>query len=202
MVIPRPGGFALISHVWIDHPDTNGDESTPVHAEAHDTNYVITRGQARSLTRQFAHFLREEYGIGSAGPDRHVVVCVANGQCALPCVFWAVIAAEGIYSAASAAATPADIARQIGDGPGKLLICTDDLRELGIASAKIAGLSERNVLLLRSYPSVQLCSASGEVACEFKQELEWPTITDPKELENRTICILYSSGTTGLPKGE
>ena len=31
--------------------------------------------------------------------------------------------------------------------------------------------------------------------------LEWERITDKKTLEERVICLLYSSGTTGVPKG-
>ena len=33
-----------------------------------------------------------------------------------------------------------------------------------------------------------------------RQELDWTRITDPQELEDSVICLLYSSGTTGLPK--
>jgi long-subunit acyl-CoA synthetase (AMP-forming) len=116
-------------------------------------------------------------------------------------LFWSVIGAEGIYSAASPSSTPADLARQVKDGPGKVLVCSEDLQPLAEAAAKAAGLPSRNVLILKSYPQVELYSIDGSVKCDFKQGLEWPRITDQRELENRTICILYSSGTTGLPKG-
>ncbi|KAG5985064.1 hypothetical protein E4U55_001805 [Claviceps digitariae] len=183
-------------------PETHATEDTPIHAEAHDPSHVITKSQARILTQQFAHFLRHSYDIGSAGPSKDVVVCVSTGQSALPCLFWSVIAADGIYSAASSAATPADIARQIRDGPGRLLVCSEDLRTLGVAAARAAGLPQRNLLLLKSYPRVELYSAADTaLRCDFGQKLEWPRLTDPSELEARTACILYSSGTTGLPKG-
>lgn len=172
-----------------------------MHAEAQDPNHIITKAQARDITKQFSHFLRHNYGIGSSGPDKDVVVSVSTGQSALACLFLSVIGAEGIYSAASPASTPADLARQIKDGPGKVLVCSEDLRSLGEAAAKAAGLPLRNVLILKSYPQVELYSVDGALKCDFKQGLEWPRITNQKELENRTVCILYSSGTTGLPKG-
>lgn len=32
-------------------------------------------------------------------------------------------------------------------------------------------------------------------------KMDWERIADRKELENSLACLLYSSGTTGVPKG-
>ena len=127
---------------------------------------------------------------------------VSTGQSALACFFYGVVGADGVYSAASGAGMPKDIARQIQDGPGKLLVCSKDLSKLAVESAKEAGLPLRNVLVLESYPEVKLTSIDGSVVCDFKKQLSWRKITDEKELVESKICILYSSGTTGLPKGK
>lgn len=129
------------------------------------------------------------------------MVTVSTGQSALACLFFGVIAADGIYSAASPASIVKDLARQIRDGPGKLVVCSRDLKQLAVDSAKSAGLSERNVLVLDSHPEIKLESADGTLVCDFKHSLNWRKITDPRELEKSKICMLYSSGTTGLPKG-
>lgn len=178
-------------------------EDTPLHAEAkHPQRGVITKSLARSLTKQFAYFLRNEYGIGKSGPGKDVVVTASIGQSALACLFYGVIAADGLYSAASTASTVADLARQVKDGPGKVIVCSDNLKDLALAAARSVGLPDRNVLVLHSYPEIKLESADGSTSCDFRNELSWRTITDPFELEKSKICILYSSGTTGLPKGK
>lgn len=126
---------------------------------------------------------------------------MSAGQSALPCLFYGVIGADGVYSAASGSGTPKDLARQIRDGPGKVLVCSKELVKLALEAAKDVGLPQRDVLVLESYPEVRLASVDGSVVCDFKKELSWRRITDQKELEQSKICILYSSGTTGLPKG-
>jgi len=53
--------------------------------------------------------------------------------------------------------------------------------------------------------SLKSVDGSGKdfVAGEAKHNelLNWEVITDRNVLENRVICLLYSSGTTGVPKG-
>ncbi|KAG9966462.1 acetyl-CoA synthetase-like protein, partial [Aureobasidium melanogenum] len=176
-------------------------EETPLYAEAGDPTKVITKSRTRVLTRQIAYFLRHQYGIGQSGPGKDVVVVISTGQHVLPCVFFGVIAAEGVYSAASPTATVEELVRQVRDGDAKVIVCSTDVKHLAKAAAESVGLPERNVIMLESTPEITLESIDGSVRCDFDQELDWRPITSPQELEMSKICMLYSSGTTGLPKG-
>lgn len=131
-----------------------------------------------------------------------MVVAISTGQSALGCIFYAVLAADGIYSAASPSSTVSDLTRQIKDGPGRVVVCSEDVKDVALSAAHNAGLPTRNVLVLKSYPEIQLKSADGAIECDFRGSLDWRRITDPTELENSKACIVYSSGTTGLPKGK
>lgn len=133
-----------------------------------------------------------------------MVVSFSNGQSALPCLFYGIVAAKGIYSAASTLLSADELAGQIRDGPGKLLVCSEDVREVAVEAAKRAGLSERNVLILRTSPQVSLEAVDGSAKWSYepgRQVLSWRTITNPEELRKTIICLVYSSGTTGRPKG-
>ncbi len=91
---------------------------------------------------------------------------------------------------------------QVADGPGKLIVCSSDAKDLAAAAAKLSGLPLRSVLVLESKPTPRLAAIEGGLMCKFDRQLSWPIITDREALQSRSICILYSSGTTGLPKGE
>ncbi|TQS32833.1 hypothetical protein Golomagni_06840, partial [Golovinomyces magnicellulatus] len=177
------------------------EEDTPIHAEPRDPTRVITKKHARDLTRQLAYFLRNTYGIGESGLNKDVVVSITTGQSALSCLFFGVVAAGGIYAPASHASTASDLARQLKDGPGKLLVCSSEFVNVAEEAAELANLPWSSILVYTSHPQVSLASLDGSIACDFKGSLEWKRITNKTALEKSRICILYSSGTTGLPKG-
>lgn len=151
--------------------------------------------------KRVANVLRYQYGIGANGPDKDVVFNISTGHFMIPVVFYAAITAGGIFSATSPAATPDEIAYQLRETDAKVIVCTADMRETAIAAAAKVGIAPRNILVYGGTRDFELREAvSGAKVPISNQKLDWRRITDRTELENSVICVLFSSGTTGLPK--
>ncbi|KAF4989197.1 hypothetical protein FDECE_14790 [Fusarium decemcellulare] len=84
-----------------ESPECPTEEDTLLHVEASNVENAITKAQTRYYTKFIAQILRSRFGIGAQGPGKDVVVCISSGQILLPPLFYAVIAAGGVYSAAS-----------------------------------------------------------------------------------------------------
>lgn len=154
------------------------------------------------MSQRIAHGLRHQYGIGANGPNKDVVTVISYGQILVPACLYGVIAAGGVYSAASPSSTVAELHRQVDIGKSNLIICGSEHQDVAMKAAKQAGLPAKNVLLLDSTAGAwTLKSVSGGVNALSSERLPWKPITDPKALKDSLIVILWSSGTTGLPKG-
>lgn len=161
----------------------------------------------RRLTEEFAFGLRKRFGIGANGPGKDIVVVCSTGQPVLPAAWYGIIAAGGVVSSASASFTPFELARQVRAGGGNVLICSEDVAQTARAAIKELGSEQKvTLLILRSEPDFSLRVDGEDLDGELRSfaatdRLTWERITDPKKLEESLIVLLYSSGTTGVPKG-
>ncbi|KAI0485152.1 acetyl-CoA synthetase-like protein [Xylariaceae sp. FL0804] len=195
-----------------DSEITRVDDDKVIHLDADEPAHHLTKGQLRRQSKRAAQLFRSRYGVGAAAPYQDVVFVVATGHFMLPLVFYGAITAGGIFSSTNPSATPDELAYQLRQTSARLLICTPDTRESALAGARRAGLPDGSVLVLGGTEELELREAtttttgsgSGSGATMMvplpREELDWRRVTDPDELRRSVICILFSSGTTGLPK--
>jgi 4-coumarate--CoA ligase len=172
-----------------------------LHKDAADPTNSLDKSQFRDLIQRIAHGLRHSYGIGADGPNKDVVTVMSYGQIMIPAAFFGVIAAGGVYSAASPSSTVSELARQISIGNSNLVICSEEHIEVAKEAAKQCNVPLDRVLVLFSSPDRKLESLGTGKNAVSSDRLPWTTITDPVALKQSLITILWSSGTTGLPKG-
>lgn len=192
----------------LDSPHTDATDATILHADAADpTNKQIRRSTLRTLVKRVAYLLRHTYGIGSKeGQEEETVLCIATGHWLLPALFYSSIAAGAIFSAANPGATPRELTSNLNLVGAKLLLCTEETKPTAKAAAEAAGLPLSRVLVLGDNGAKEdnrftLTPLDTNTPVTIpKQELEWRRITSQPVLRDTTICILFSSGTTGVPK--
>lgn len=189
----------------VDSPLAQSKEDTILHAEAANASNCVTKAQLRSITKQLIHTFRNEFGIGKNGPNEDAVVCMFSGQILTPAVFFGIVGAGGVYSGASTAFTVSELTRQIKQGAATLLVVTEEFEDVALKAAKECGIGRDRVLVLQSNGNARVLrdlTGHGKNHLDDKRELEWERITDRETLESSLICLLYSSGTTGAPKGK
>lgn len=172
-----------------------------LHASASNPSHFLTKADLRAYSEQVAYGLRTHYGIGARGPYKDVVTVLSSGQTFVPAIYFGVMAAGGVFSAASHSFTAQELARQTKQGQSNLIICSEDLKHVAIEAAQLCGLPAEHVIVFGSEPPWSLKAVGGNVSLRSEKRLPFPRVTDRDELKNSLIMLLWSSGTTGIPKG-
>ncbi|KAL5336295.1 hypothetical protein BJX70DRAFT_409952 [Aspergillus crustosus] len=179
-------------------------ESTILHAEAADPTNHITKAQTRRIIRRLIHVLRNEFSIGANRRGNDAVLCMSSNQVLLPAIFCSIIGAGGVYAAASAALTPSEVLKQLRQSRSQLIVACPENKSKALEAARQCAIPLTRVLILESMGHKRLLCDTVNPGRNYLQgsaELQWEPISDIKTLEDTTICLLYSSGTTGPPKG-
>ena len=130
------------------------------------------------------------------------MLAITSGHYLLPTIFYSTVAADGIFSASNPGSTPKELATQLTQVSVKLLFCTEDTKATALAAAKLCNLPLSRVLCLPAATrTFQLVAQDTNLPITLSPTpLRWRRLTDPAALKTATICILFSSGTTGPPK--
>ncbi|KAL4959361.1 acyl--CoA ligase [Aspergillus stella-maris] len=179
-------------------------ESTILHAEASFPTNSITKSQARTYTKQLTYIFRLHFGIGIQSAGKDAVLCMSSNQVLLPTVFYGIIGAGGVYAAASTALTTKEVEKQLRQSRASVIVTCEENKGKALEAASFCGVPKSRVLVLDSNGGRRRlydCETGKDYLQIIEGELEWDRVTDITRLGDTTICMLYSSGTTGPPKG-
>ncbi|CAO2651244.1 Nn.00g095410.m01.CDS01 [Neocucurbitaria sp. VM-36] len=190
-----------------EHSLANPDK--PIHISAADPSLVLTISRARDLTQATSAALRKHFGIGVQGAGKDICSVISTGHYLLPVLSYGIVGAGGVFSAASAASTASELSKQLEGAQSKMLVTVEATKEVAVKAAEEAGWGANGggrVLLMSegkewSLNAFQKNGQLGPNLIDQSETLPWQRITNPYELENSLIILIYSSGTTGLPKG-
>ncbi|KAK4081495.1 4-coumarate-CoA ligase [Purpureocillium lilacinum] len=186
-----------------------GSPSGPIsdalaYVDADDTPRSLTLQEFRHYAKKIAVGLRRH---GVQPGDR--VLLYSRNDIYFPCLFFGVIMSGAIFTGASPAFGPNELAYQLKDSGAKALVAATVVLDNAVEAAKMAGLSTTQVFHFDG-----LLTPARESVDRKPQDLpHWTNLLasdsdadafqwwEPKDPNGTTCCLNYSSGTTGRPKG-
>ncbi|KIW16025.1 hypothetical protein PV08_06076 [Exophiala spinifera] len=177
---------------------TRFKDNDPIWLDALNPNLNVTLGQARDLTHRIGRGLRD-LGIGTRHGGEDIVLSFVENQVMVAPTLLGVLCAAGIHATCPMTATPFELTRQLKLSSPKILICSPQTRQVAEEAAAQSGIRGIRLLVMKS-ELLDIVDENGK-SIVSRSYLQWRKITDKAELESTTACLVYSSGTTGVPKG-
>ena len=175
-------------------------EDDSIWISPYDASLSITLSQARSLTTRIGHGLRS-LDVGTKEGVEDIVLTFVDNQVMCGPAMFGVICAGAVHSTCPFTATAFELCRQIKLSSPKILICSPMTRKVAEEAISLSGMNIRLLVMTSKTGACDIEDANGN-SILTSATFNWKRITSQELLEGRTACLVFSSGTTGPPKGK
>lgn len=119
-----------------------------------------------------------------------------------PCIVLAVIGAGLIWTGTNPGYTSSELVYNLTKAKVKAVIVEPDLVDSLLSAADIVGIQRENVLIFDQIGRTSKCDVPLQSWQSLLRhgEIGWIRLDDPKLARSTIACLMFSSGTTGLPK--
>ncbi|EME43734.1 hypothetical protein DOTSEDRAFT_62337 [Dothistroma septosporum NZE10] len=168
------------------------DQDRPLYIDALDTTKYWTANQCRKAIRQLAAGFRR---LGLKNGD---CVCIhAFNSLDYPVLVNGIVGFGGVYTGCNPTYTAYELEHHLRASRAAIVIVEPDLLETCYEAAAKVGLPRERILLFADADKDGLKSWRSLFTAG---EIDWPRINDAPTAQATTAALLFSSGTTGLPK--
>ena len=135
------------------------------------------------------------------------MLTITSGSPFLPILFYGVVGAGGVLSGVGTALRIGEMVRQVQDAGASVIVCSREYASVAANVAAQCRIPKRKILVVDCTTRGQWTLREGDSnGADLLQKsshrmLDWPPMTDPQALQDTIITLVYSSGTTGPPKG-
>ncbi|ORX94131.1 acetyl-CoA synthetase-like protein [Basidiobolus meristosporus CBS 931.73] len=167
------------------------DESRPILLD-HLTKDSKCLREVKEESKRIARGLREKLNFGKG----KVLAIAANNRVDYISVLLGTVASGGACMTVNSQYNAEEMAHQLSNSRAEVMVTTEDLAETVKEAAKIAGSSIEYIYVLdnKDSPKYLWTALASDNA-----EMDWSL--DPEEFMDSPAILIYSSGTTGKPKG-